>query len=50
MSKSFETSKAELQALYSQLTNEEKKLLEEKKQELINARGEVVKSNTLRKD
>jgi len=38
MSKAFETAKAELKAIYNQLTKEEKLLVQKRKQELIEAR------------
>ena len=38
MSKAFETAKAELKAIYNQLTEEEKQLLQMKKQQIIEAR------------
>ena len=50
MSKSPETTIAELQAIYNQLTTEEKKLLAKKKQDIIDARGTESKSTYIRKD
>ena len=44
MSKSRETVKAELEAIYIQLTTEEKMLLVKKKQEIIEARDTESKS------
>ena len=38
MSKAFETAKAELKAIYNQLAEEEKQLLQMKKQQIIEAR------------
>ena len=50
MSKSYETIKAELQAIYAQLTKEEKALLASKKQEIIAGRGIQSEITDSRKD
>ena len=49
MSKAFETAKAELKSIYNQLTEEEKQLLQMKKQQIIEAR-DIQNTNNIVKE